>query len=83
MPAYDYKCNNCENIFEQYRTIAKRNEPSECPECGSTEVEMSFGSSSVKIGDPVHLGVKKIDDGFKQLLKNIKKNHPNGGMKLR
>ena len=65
------------------RTIAKRNEPSECPECGSSEVEMSFGNSSVKIGDPVHLGIKKIDDGFNQLLKNIKKNHPNGGMKLR
>ena len=27
MPAYDYKCKSCENIFEQFRTIAKRNEP--------------------------------------------------------
>lgn len=83
MPAYDYKCKSCENVFEQFRTISKRNDPSECPECGSTEVEMAFGNSSVKIGDPVHLGVKKIDDGFKRLLNNIKKNHPNGGMKLR
>ena len=83
MPAYDYKCKSCENVFEEFRTIAKRNEVGECPECGSSEVEMSFGNSSLKIGDPVHLGVKKIDDGFNQLLKNIKKNHPHGGMKIR
>ena len=82
MPAYDYKCKSCENVFEQFRTIAKRNEPSECPECGSTEVEMSFGNSSLKIGDPVHLGLKKVDNGFKEVLKNIKKNHPHGKMKL-
>lgn len=83
MPAYDYKCRSCENIFEEFRTIAKRNDSGECPECGSAEVEMSFGNSSVNIGDPVLLGVKKIDDGFKQVLKNIKRNHPNGGMKIR
>jgi len=83
MPAYDYKCKSCENVFEQFRTIAKRNEPSECPECGSTEVEMSFGNSSLKIGDPVHLGLKKVDDGFKEVLKHIKKNHPHGKMKIR
>mgnify|MGYP003329901563 CR=1 FL=1 len=83
MPAYDYKCLKCEHIFEQFRTIEKRNDSSLCPECGSTVVEMSFGNSSVKIGDPVHLGVKKVDDGFKEVLKNIKRNHPKGGMQLR
>lgn len=83
MPAYDYKCKSCESVFEEFRSIEKRNEVGECPKCGSSEVEMSFGNSSLKIGDPVHLGIKKIDDGFNQLLKNIKKNHPNGGMKIR
>ena len=83
MPAYDYKCTSCENVFEQFRTIAKRNEPSECPECGSSEVEMAFGSSSVNIGDPVLLGVKKNDTGFNQLLKNIQRNHPHGNIKIR
>lgn len=83
MPAYDYKCQKCEHVFEQFRTIDKRNDPSLCPKCGSVRVEMSFGGSSVKIGDPVHLGIKKPDKGFTDLLKNIKKNHPKGGMKLR
>ncbi len=83
MPAYDYKCKSCGNIFEEFRTIEKRNDLSQCPECGSNKVEMSFGNNAVNIGDPVLLGVKKVDDGFKQLLKNIKKNHPDGGMKIR
>ena len=83
MPTYDYKCSKCEHIFEQFRTIAKRNDPSECPECGSIEVEMSFGNSPLNVGDSVHLGVKKTDSGWKELLTRMQKKHPRGDIKIR
>ena len=83
MPAYDYKCKSCENIFEQFRSISKRNDPSECPKCGSTEVEMAFGTCSLNIGDPVHLGVYKTDSGWKELLTRMQKKHPKGDIKIR
>jgi len=83
MPTYDYKCKSCENLFEQFRTIAKRNEPSECPKCSSSEVEMSFGNTPLKIGDPVHLGTKKTDSGWTELLTRIQKKHPRGDIKIR
>ena len=83
MPAYDYKCKSCENIFEQFRSISKRNDPSECPKCGSTEVEMAFGTCSLNIGDPTHLGVNKTDSGWKEVLTRMQKKHPKGDIKIR
>lgn len=83
MPAYDYKCKSCENIFEQFRSISKRNDPSECPKCGSDEVEMAFGTCSLNIGDSIHLGVNKTDSGWKELLTRMQKKHPKGDIKIR
>ncbi|PTT76161.1 FmdB family transcriptional regulator, partial [Pelomonas sp. HMWF004] len=34
MPTYDYDCPQCGG-FEALRTLAGRNEPAECPDCGS------------------------------------------------
>ena len=40
MPTYDYKCNACENIWEEFSLINDRDKPTEnpCPECGKEEV---------------------------------------------
>ena len=34
MPTYDYDCADCGG-FEAFRSIAKRDEPCDCPACGS------------------------------------------------
>jgi putative FmdB family regulatory protein len=52
MPVYEWKCNNCELIFETVRTIARRNDPVECPECGSEEAERVMSEFGfVLVGD--------------------------------
>lgn len=35
MPVYSFKCTKCEHEYVETRKIAVRNEPSECPKCGS------------------------------------------------
>ena len=34
MPLYDYRCDACENDFEESKRIAEREEPVDCPKCG-------------------------------------------------
>ncbi|MEO3690442.1 FmdB family zinc ribbon protein [Roseateles paludis] len=34
MPTYDYDCPSCGG-FEAFRTLANRNDPASCPDCGS------------------------------------------------
>ena len=36
-------------------------------------------TSAPSLGDPVKLGVKKPDQGFRDVLREIKKSHPRGG----
>ena len=40
MPTYDYKCNACEKLWEEFSHINNRDMPTEkpCPECGKKEV---------------------------------------------
>ena len=35
MPTYNYECNKCEHLWEQYMTIADREKPTQepCPKC--------------------------------------------------
>lgn len=35
--------------------------------------------SALSIGDPIRLGIKKPDDGFRDVLREVKKAHPKGG----
>ncbi|MBD3232609.1 MAG: zinc ribbon domain-containing protein [candidate division Zixibacteria bacterium] len=35
MPIYEYKCSTCGNKFEELRSLGKRDETAECPECNS------------------------------------------------
>ncbi|MBD3261428.1 MAG: hypothetical protein GF334_07065 [Candidatus Altiarchaeales archaeon] len=39
MPVYEFKCENCESIFEVTCLIKERNEPRACPECSSENTE--------------------------------------------
>jgi len=43
MPTYKYHCQNCDSVFTELKDIEERNNAT-CPECGSDEVKMQFGT---------------------------------------
>jgi putative FmdB family regulatory protein len=42
MPAYDYKCPKCNEIFTVYKSIKEIQEGIKCPKCGNTEVQRIY-----------------------------------------
>ncbi len=49
MPKYEYKCTSCGNQFFRVESMAGHAEqPVECPECSSTEVERVFSEFFAK-----------------------------------
>ncbi len=49
MPKYEYKCASCGNQFFRVESMAGHAEqPVECPECSSTEVERVFSEFFAK-----------------------------------
>ena len=83
MPYYDYKCSSCEHVFEENMKIVDRNKPTEepCPSCSKTSVSHVFGKSH--IGDPWHHAGRRIDDGFRDRLREIKKLNPRNAIDIR
>ncbi len=83
MPYYDYSCSSYEHEFEENMKIVDRNKPTEepCPECSEIGVKHIFGT--YHIGDPWHHAGRRIDSGFKDRLKEIKKLHPRNTIDIR
>jgi len=69
MPLYTFKCNSCNEVFDVLCSIAER-ENQACPKCESKEYEHHHISPLI-LGDPVRLGVRRIDDGFREVLSKI------------
>jgi putative FmdB family regulatory protein len=69
MPFYDFKCNECSEIFSISCRIAEKDNQ-QCPSCKSTKYE-SHHTAMPAFGDPVRLGVRKIDDGFREVLSRV------------
>jgi hypothetical protein len=44
-----------------------------CPKCNCNKVQLQIGCPSIM--DPVKLGVKKPDSGFKEVMSKIKEKH--------
>lgn len=82
MPNYDYRCGACDHRFEEFRSIKDRKKPCKapCPSCGEKAVEQFIASAPVLI-DPVRLGVRRPDSGFKEVISKIKAAHPRSKMK--
>jgi len=76
MPYYDYVCEKCGHRFEENLKIAERDIPTKqsckLEDCEG-KVNMSF--STPHIGDPWHHAGKKVDEGFKDKLRDIKSRH--------
>lgn len=82
MPTYSFMCDACENEFEVICRMSER-ENQTCPKCGSTHYHSHF-TSPLPIGDPVRLGVRSMDGGFREVLSRIGRANPrsNLGSKL-
>lgn len=74
MPLYEYQCSSCGEIFDEFSSVADRNIPTEnpCPICNENAVTQKIGATP--IADPVRLGRIKAPEGFRDVLRNVKKN---------
>jgi len=72
MPLYGYVCTACGHTFDEFLSIANRNDPTEnaCPHCGEKAVAMMMGAPPM--ADPVRLGRIKAPEGFRDVLRNVK-----------
>lgn len=69
MPMYTFKCNSCEEIFDVLCNIASKDNQV-CPKCESTDYQHHH-ITPLAMGDPVRLGVRRVDDGFREVLSKI------------
>lgn len=80
MPLYDRKCNACDALFEVNCKIAEKDNPHECPECGSTDGVWMV--SQLHAIPPDRLGRGK-DGGFKEVLNKIHNSMPGSTLRDR
>jgi len=74
MPLYEFVCTKCEHVFDEFLSIDNRHKPTEypCPSCGEFNVVPSM--TATPLADPVRLGRIKAPEGFRDVLRNVKKN---------
>ena len=88
MPNYTYQCSDCLYEFEEFKTIAKYNEPlrEPCPSCLHVGY-ISRLMSSPKLGDPRKLemtkGLLKPTKEFNDILRTIKKKNVGSTIEVR
>mgnify|MGYP003346952162 CR=1 FL=1 len=76
MPLYDFHCTKCDHVFSKILSMSDRDIPltEPCPSCGeSGAINKVFGVPP--IADPVRLGRIKPPDGFRDVLRHIKKSY--------
>jgi putative FmdB family regulatory protein len=80
MPLYDYNCQKCDHTFTEKFMIADRKTPEEqpCPSCGENSVQLLIGTPGV--GDSVRLGVRTVDNGFREVLSKIHESQPKSNL---
>lgn len=44
MPIYEYKCKNCENLFDVFQAIGASSENLNCPSCGEPKLDRIFSA---------------------------------------
>ena len=81
MPLYDYNCQTCDHTFTEKYMIADRLKPEgePCPACGANSVQLKIGTPGV--GDSVRLGIRTIDNGFREVLSKIHESQPKSNLK--
>lgn len=82
MPFYDFKCTSTDEIYEKkvnYDDLESYVK-TECPICGQNDIERV--AHSIRIADPVRIGVRKVPQAFKEgVLDRIKHSVPKNTLK--
>jgi putative FmdB family regulatory protein len=82
MPTYEYSCSTCQSYRELILPIDKRMQPESepCPECGEITVQLVMFSAP-SLGDSVRLRVRRPDEGFKDVLREVHKRNLGSNIK--
>tara|TARA_R110000765_G_scaffold353681_1_gene443618 strand:- start:662 stop:961 length:300 start_codon:yes stop_codon:yes gene_type:complete len=79
MPTYDYRCDACEHIFEEFHMMDDDLVPTKkpCPECGKKEVAKSWAGVTPGIGiDSTLTPDSKTGGDWSEMMNKIKKGLP-------
>lgn len=81
MPLYDYKCENCGEVVSKLMSISQREEPEKepCEKCGKVALKKEVAFAAIV--DPVRLGVRTTDAGFKEVLSKIAEKVPKSNLR--
>ena len=47
MPWYDFRCTECNTVFEEKRSFVRANEPAVCPQCFSRQTDKMLTRANV------------------------------------
>ena len=74
MPTYTFRCKSCGNDFDLFAKMAdSKGDTAECPHCMTIgHCEQRIGVSKIVSGYHTN---HRVPDGFKDILKTIKKNY--------
>jgi len=82
MPTYTYQCKECKNVHEEIRSIDTRGQPCNefCTECGKTEIQR------IQVAPPLIVAgvgetTKLMSNGWKDVIKGVRKANPNNTMR--
>ena len=78
MPTYDYKCEKCENVFEEMLLISKRAEPTKvpCEKCGGEVKQIIVKASGFAYDNIRTKHSKKVPGWYSDKIKDMKRNIP-------
>lgn len=81
MPTYEYECEKCRYYFEFFTSSSNMLAPEgeACPNCAELSVKKVMFTAPA-IGDPVRLGIRRPDGGFKEVLQKIHQNVPGSNL---
>lgn len=76
MPTYTFKNKETGEVFEKFMSIAAREDYLK----DNPNIETMIGSPPT-LGDPVRLGIRKVPDGFREVLSKIHERMPGSTLK--
>lgn len=82
MPTYTFQCKKCDNVHDEILSIANRNTPETiaCVECGANDFKR------IQVAPPLIVAgigetTKLMSDGWKDVIKGVRKANPNNTMR--
>jgi putative FmdB family regulatory protein len=78
MPSYDYRCESCEKIWDDYKTVSTRDAPckEKCPHCKKKKVVRHIGEFPSTATDSTLTADKKTGGQWNDLMHKMKSYTP-------